>query len=296
MKIALCNRDPSGHLGGDVIQVNAYIDALRELGHEATYCGTLYPDLRGYDEAWLFHINMGWTFRQWQKVCEAGIPYRVFAIYYPWVYSDINQDQMRTILNGAKAIYCLSTTEEAELKAEFPDVHVTVINNGANKAIFNPEGEKIEGDYLISVGRIEPAKGHAFAVDVARELGMDAYVIGPVWDGTYKAQMNLSYDRAHILDPISQTELAKYYRGAKAYICGSAGERNSLTVLEAAACGVPVLNSMHNRGKEWLSAPIITFKDLPSIVEMTKEAIANPKDLSKEVPSWKDIVEQILKT
>ena len=43
MKIALCNRDPSMRLGGDAIQVYAYRDALRRLGHQAEYLGVLAP-------------------------------------------------------------------------------------------------------------------------------------------------------------------------------------------------------------------------------------------------------------
>ena len=294
MKIALCNRDPRSHVGGDAIQVYAYIKALEGMGHEAKYFWELDPDLRGYDEAWLFHINFGWTLRQWRKVKEANLPYKVFAIYYPNIYSDINHEQMEEILKGAKQVYCLSTEEAGELSTEFPGHFPEIVDNGVDKTIFKPQGEKIEGNYLLSVGRVEESKGHIYMVELANKLGMDSFVIGPIWDNRYKN--TLMTMGATVLESISQEELAKYYRGAKCYICGSGGERNSLTVLEAAACGIPVLNSMHNRGKEWLSAPIITFKDLPSIVEMTKEAIANPKDLSKEVPSWKDIVEQILKT
>jgi glycosyltransferase involved in cell wall biosynthesis len=293
-KIALCNRDPSGHLGGDAIQVFAYRDALIKLGYEAEYIHVLDPDLIGYDEVWLFHANMGWTVRQWYKTTQANLPYKVFAIFYPGVYSDTNHDLMNQIMYGAQVVYCLSSEEKREVLEEFPDLtNIKVINNGVNKDIFKKDGEKIEGNYLLSVGRIAGGKGQAKVVELAKEMNKDVYIIGPVWDWPMVDRMK-QYEKAKILTEIPQEELAKYYRGASAYICTSESERNSLTVLEAAACGVPVVNSIHNRGSEWLSAPVVDPADMQALIDATELEIQMKKDRSSEVPSWEEIVTQIL--
>jgi glycosyltransferase involved in cell wall biosynthesis len=298
MKYLLLNRNEESHLGGDSIQLRAYQKELIKLGHEADYKSELFLRLKalGYDEAFIFHCNFGWNVYHWQACTTANLPYSVFAIFYPGVYSDTNHDRIAEILGGAKKVFCLSNEEAKELSAEFPGLSIRIINNGVDKEIFTPVGEKAKSDfpYLLSVGRVEEMKGHMITVKVAQALGMDAYIIGPKWSEEYKDLLLASYNRVHVLDPMHQTELAKYYRGAEAYICGSGSERNSLTVLEAASCGIPVINSTKNRGKEWLSAPCGDPASVESYIAAVKEELANPKDRSAEVPSWADIVNQIL--
>ena len=49
MKIALMNRNPTDHDGGDNIQVFGYKKALEQLGHEVGFHWELFPNMFGYD-------------------------------------------------------------------------------------------------------------------------------------------------------------------------------------------------------------------------------------------------------
>lgn len=297
MKIVLLNRDESSHFGGDVVQVRAYKKALEKLGHTVDYKHELDPDLRGYDEAWLHHINMGWTLRQWRKVKEASVPYKVIAIYYKKVYSDINHDQMSEILQGAVKVFCLSSAEKRELLEEFPDLtNVEVVNNGVDKDIFKDQG--LVRRYVMTAGRYTAAKGQLRVIQACKELGIQSLCVGTKWDQNYLEECRAaSSEGSIVLEGLTQEELSEWYNSAKVYVCASDDDRNNLCVLEAAACGCSILNSIFNRGHEWLGGIAID----PSVPEDLKSQIrvlydAPIKDERDRVPSWDDVVKEILES
>src|SRR5579872_5059480 len=120
MKIILCNRDESGHLGGDSIQLRGYQKALRELGHEALYLNpsNWYRPTRYYDEAWLFHCNFDWAYWMYKSVKEGGVPFRMIPIFYKGVYVNTDKQRIFEMVKDAKSVHCLSTTERAEMIEE----------------------------------------------------------------------------------------------------------------------------------------------------------------------------------
>jgi glycosyltransferase involved in cell wall biosynthesis len=294
VKIALLNRDEGSHLGGDAVQVRGYEAALKKLGHEVKYFHQLFPPINGYNLAILFHINFHWTIWHYQAVKARGYPYKVVAIYYKGVYSDTNHDMMYEILRNAKDVYCLSHAESDELREEFSEIHPKVVNNGVDKELFRDKG--LERKYVMTAGRYVDEKGHLRVVEACRELDLPALVVGPDWDKDYKKKcIEGANSKSMILGPVSQEEMSNYYNMSKVYVCASVDERNSLTTLEAASCGCGIVNSIYNRGKEWLSSFAIDIKDKEALKSAIKSVYHQPVKVAHEVPSWDDIVKEILK-
>lgn len=273
MKILLCNRDERGHVGGDMILLRNYQKSLQKMGYEADYMSNLHINTKMYDMVWLFHINFGWVKHQWKSAVDHGTPYCVFSIFYPGLYSDTDHDTMEKILYGAKMVFCSSKEEEMLLLQEFPKALTVVIDNGVDKEVFknrNPEN-KVERDFVMAASA-RGGKGEKRIEKACQELGLPfKYFQG-----------------------LSQEELAHVYSIAKVYVCGSDSERNNLMVLEAAACGTTVVDSVHNMAyplHDFLVANPLDHEDLK---EKIKQAWDNPTDMSDRVRSWDDVVREIL--
>jgi glycosyltransferase involved in cell wall biosynthesis len=298
MKIALCNRDPKSHVGGDVIQVYGYIKALKKLGHDAEYIHALDFDASKYDEIWLHHINFGWTGRQYQSAIKANVPYRVFAVFYPDLRSDMTIGLMHEVMKGAKSVYCFSDNEANDLKHEFSDINPIIIRNGVDKDIFNTNGAvDSERSGVLSIGRYEKFKGHKIVLEACKDLGLPVTVVGSIGDwGYFRECQNVGYGNV-VLEVFDQKELAeKYYKKSRVVVCASSSERSNLTILEGAACGATPLDSVYNRAhvQNWFyfSDPL-NFDKFKQDLKYVYENLIN---FSDKIPSWEDIIKEILKT
>jgi glycosyltransferase involved in cell wall biosynthesis len=301
MKIALLNRDEATHVGGDAVQLRGYQKSLSVLGYQADYIGQTTPDLRGYDEAWLFHINFPWCGGQFQAAKTANIPVRLFPIYYAGsVVTALD------VFSYARAIYPLSGAEQQEMIQELKLDDSTIakmhaIPNGVDKSIFRNRGDEhtdlSERRYVMTAGRYEQYKGQQRVAEAATGLGLPFLTVGTVWHSeSYERCKALAIGTSsQVLGNVSQDELASLYSRARVYCCASTSERNNLAILEAAACGATVINSIDNRGHDWLACPAINPADSEQLRQAIWEAAWHPHDYSAEVLSWDAVVQEILK-
>jgi glycosyltransferase involved in cell wall biosynthesis len=128
---------------------------------------------------------------------------------------------------------------------------IEVLPNGVDPELFVPRDRSasraalgLPGPLLISVGRLVRAKGHDLAIEALRELpGWHLAIVG---DGDRAvlqelARQNAVGDRVFLIGPVAQTDLARYYSAADALVLASESEGMPNVVLEALACGIPVI-------------------------------------------------------
>ena len=109
-----------------------------------------------------------------------------------------------------------------------------VIPNGVAE-VFSPEGPAAEGDYVLTVGTLEPRKNLERVEEAARLAGSELRVVGARgWGGGQAAGW---------LGRVPDDELARLYRGATCVVYASLYEGFGLPVVEAMACGTPVVTS-----------------------------------------------------
>ena len=136
----------------------------------------------------------------------------------------------------ADAVVCVSEFTRAELVEllRLPAERLRIVPNGVDP-VFTPAGERAEGDYVLAVGTLEPRKNLEAAQEAARRLAVPLKVVGA--RGWRDVQVDGWLGR------VSDDELAGLYRGARCLVYPSLYEGFGIPVLEAMACGTPVVTS-----------------------------------------------------
>jgi len=122
-----------------------------------------------------------------------------------------------------------------ELYATPPD-KIVVTPNAVDPA-FTPDGEP--DGYLLFVGAIQRRKNPLAAADAASTLGLPLVVAGPAKEPELARE--LSRRGADLRGYVEKSELARLYRRAACVVLPSRYEGFGLPVLEAMACGTPVV-------------------------------------------------------
>jgi glycosyltransferase involved in cell wall biosynthesis len=177
-------------------------------------------------------------------------------------------------LRAADAVVAVSelTRDEVIELAGVPDERIRVVRNGVD-TVFTTEGPVAPGDYVLAVATLEPRKNLPRAVEAARLAGVELRVVGSRgWGGV---------DVPGWVGEIPDSELAALYRGARAVLYPSLYEGFGLPVLEALACGTPVVTSRETAMEEIAggAAILIDPHDVESIAAGIAEAARRRDEL-----------------
>ncbi len=194
----------------------------------------------------------------------------------------IPQRLIRRAIDGAAALITVSAAlKSALVELGAPAEKVTVLRNGVDTALFRPidrgsarEALGLTRPTLISVGLLIDRKGHHRVIEALTRLSeFDLLIVGegPERDRltTLIARLGLG-DRVRLLGARPHAELPLLYNAADALVLASEREGWANVLLEAMACGTPVVAS-----NIWGNPEVVRHPEAGLIVDAnTAEGIA----------------------
>jgi glycosyltransferase involved in cell wall biosynthesis len=144
------------------------------------------------------------------------------------------------VLAAARRVIAVSEFTKRELieLLQVPEEKIRVVPNGVD-GTFTPDGPAEGGEYVLAVGTLEPRKNLPRLVEAMRRSDVELRVVGARgWGG-----VEVGGNGVRWLGEVSDSELARLYRGARCVAYPSLYEGFGIPVLEAMACGVPVVTS-----------------------------------------------------
>lgn len=153
-----------------------------------------------------------------------------------------------------------------------PPERVRVIGNAVDER-FTPDGPAAEGEYVLAVSTLEPRKNLDRIAEAARLAGLELRVVGARgWGGVASESW---------VGAVDDAELARLYRGALCFAYPSLYEGFGIPVLEAMACGTPVVTSAEGATAEVAGGAAVLVDPLEpeSIAAGLREAIGRRDEL-----------------
>lgn len=172
------------------------------------------------------------------------------SLYRQW---RIPRTYLRWCLRNASAVagVCRALVEEAEALAG-PLEHTYVFRNGVDLGVFNPDHRAstrirlgLGGFTLISVGHLLEHKGHHLVIEALTRVADATLLIageGAMRKTLEALAIHLGVsERVRFLGEVPHRDLPAYYAAADALVLASSREGLANVLLEAMACGTPVV-------------------------------------------------------
>ncbi|HEY6032316.1 MAG TPA: glycosyltransferase family 1 protein [Gaiellaceae bacterium] len=140
----------------------------------------------------------------------------------------------------AERILAVSERTKADLVELYgiSERRITVTPNAVDPA-FRPGDTSSRGSYALFVGAVQERKDPLAALAAAEAAGLPLVVVGPEKEPKLAAELRRR--GADLRGYVPQAELVELYRGAAVLVLPSRYEGFGLPVLEAMACGTPVV-------------------------------------------------------
>lgn len=254
--------------GKHKLPANVHVHSLGKTAGDATVRSGIFRrvaySLRFLRIAWKLHANYDTVLVHMnpEYVVLAGLFWRFLGKRVALWYTHKNVDlKLRLATLLASVIF---TASKESFRLSTTKLHV--MGHGIDVDFFSPDPAASRDTAVLSVGRFSPTKRHDLVLRAATHFPYNVWLVGdgPEHRNLEKLAESLSLSsRVHFFGAHTHEELRDEYRRASVFVHTSETGSLDKVVLEALACGLPVVTTS------------TALRDLPvTLVAATPEAIA----------------------
>lgn len=205
-----------------------------------------------------------------------------------WVYT---QTVGRGIFTLADRVVCLGDYLKTDLGEFVDNSKIDVIPNGIDTEYFDYENRvnTTERTDLLYVGRLDPVKNVTGIVDalaILEERAPDEYRLTVVGSGSRRTECERLIEKYGLTEKVNfegwQDDVRTYYRNHDILVLPSLSEGLSNVLLEAQACGLPVVSTDVGGTSEVVAAGKVVRPDDPTALA---DGIETVKKMNMETAS-----------
>jgi glycosyltransferase involved in cell wall biosynthesis len=204
--------------------------------------------------------------------------YKVLRPFIGWLWRDA--DALVAVSNGLRS-YAQETT---------PDLPIQVIPNAIDLSVFTPAlQQEVDGPVrLLYVGRFNVFKNVETLIEAVAKLSqmnVGEFELTLVGEGEQRQMLERMVSdlgltrRVHFAGWVARDRIADYYRHADIFITATSWEGMPNTVLEAMACGLPIVGTqvsgLHELVRDGVNGYLAPVKDANALAEAVALLIEN---------------------
>ncbi|MDY6916284.1 MAG: glycosyltransferase family 4 protein [Candidatus Cloacimonadota bacterium] len=210
------------------------------------------------------------------------------------------------VINGCQnldRIFALNhfQKEQIMLHYNYPKERIVVLGSGYNSDLFFPaKNKKIQKPIkLVYCGKLAKSKGVFSLLNAFKKLEKHKYELLLVGSGTDQEAKNIkdlanSMENVFLKGAISQKRLGKIFRNCDIFVLPSFYEGLPLVILEAMACGLPVVVSKLPGLKEWLGKIVCATNNIKFIPLPRLKNVDSP--IATDLPEYENNLIEAIKT
>jgi glycosyltransferase involved in cell wall biosynthesis len=196
-------------------------------------------------------------------------------------------------LNAAGVVAVSGALRERLAALGVPKERIQVLRNGVDLELFAPRSRAplrrvlgMERTTLLSVGNLLAFKGHGIVIEALASLPECDLVIAG--EGPDRAAFNAIArkagvaERVRFVGSLSQEKLSEYYAAADVLVLASSREGWPNVLLEAMACGTPVVATKAGGVPEIVTSMeagvVVEERSARALAHAVRELFANPRD------------------
>lgn len=170
------------------------------------------------------------------------------------------------------------------VEAGVPAERITLIPYGAPIESFRPREAPPATFTALYVGLVGPRKGAHYLLEAWRGLGMDNARLRLVGSLEFPADwFGANLGAAEYAGPVPHVALADIYRSASVFVLPTLVEGSAMVVLEALACGLPVITTPNAGGvvRDGVDGFIIPIRDVAALKDRLQWCRDHPDELAQ---------------
>jgi glycosyltransferase involved in cell wall biosynthesis len=191
----------------------------------------------------VFHFS-DWMYPPQRRGLRSTMIHDLVPLHHPeWVHPRTKRMHGAKYAHAAQAcdvviVNSLYTGDDVAATLGVPRERIHVAYPGVD-GVYSTDGPRADGDYVLALGTLEPRKNLANAIAALR--GRELRVVGARGWGDVEARG----EHVTWLGPLHDEALAHQLRGASVLVYPSRFEGFGMPIVEAMACGTPVVASAH---------------------------------------------------